>query len=405
MAAWMTFSCSFAELLLLHNHGMKPGPAIVPLLALLLLVLCVGCASTAASTRTPAPWDENDVEALFSEYTGEKQAGAAVVVVQDGQVVLRRAYGQARLPGPVPATPDSDFRLASLSKQFTATAILLLVQDQRLRLEDRVVDVLPGFPSYLGEVRVRQLLQHTSGIWDYEAFVPENHPVQVKDRDVLSLLARADRTYFVPGTSVRYSNSGYAVLALIVEHLSGMPFARFLHERVFVPGGMTSTVAHEDGVSTVPRRAYGYSPGAGGFVASDQSPTSAVLGDGGIYSSVDDLVAWDRTQQAHGLLRADLQAQAWTPPTMPDGTLSTYGFGWFVDEDQGFRRLSHHGETCGFTNAIVKYPEQRLTVIVLTNRRGGTPWRIAQALADMRLSKQGRPASRPWPFEAMPNAR
>jgi CubicO group peptidase (beta-lactamase class C family) len=387
---------------------MKPGPAPVPLLALSLLVLAVGCASTSASTRGLSQWDERAVDALFSEYTGDGQAGASVVVVQDGQVVLRRAYGQARLPDPVPATPGSNFRLASLSKQFTATAILLLVQDQSLRLDDRVVDVLPGFPSYLGEVRVRHLLQHTSGIWDYEAFVPENHPVQVKDRDVLTLLSRADRTYFAPGTSVRYSNSGYAVLALIVEQVSGMPFARFLHERVFVPGGMASTVAHEEGISTVQRRAYGYSPGPGGFTPSDQSPTSAVLGDGGIYSSVDDLLAWDRTQERNGLLHADLQAQSWTPPTLPDGTRSTYGFGWFVDEDQGLRRLSHHGETCGFTNAIVKYPDSRLSVIVLTNRRGGTPWRLAQALADMRLgraSKQGAPESSPWPFEAMPNAR
>ncbi|MBJ6763841.1 beta-lactamase family protein [Myxococcaceae bacterium JPH2] len=387
---------------------MPLGPRPLSLFAVGVLTLSVGCASTAVSTRTSSMWDLGAVDALFSEYTGEEQAGASVIVVQDGHVVLRRAYGQAQLLAPVPATPESHFRLASLSKQFTATAILLLVQDQRLRLDDRVVDVLPGFPPALREVRVRHLLQHTSGVWDYEAFVPDTHPVQVKDRDVLELIARTDQTYFPPGTQVRYSNSGYALLALIVQQVSGMPFAQFLRERVFLPTGMATTVAHEEGISTVPHRALGYAPAPSGFVPSDQSPTSAVLGDGGIYSSIDDLAAWDVAQEEHRILHADLQSQAWTPPVLPDGSVSTYGFGWFVDDDQGLRRLSHHGETCGFTNAIVKYPERRLTVIVLTNRRGWTPWRIAQELADMRLGRQPQTdpqAVHPWPFEAMPNAR
>ncbi|RJS16011.1 serine hydrolase [Corallococcus sp. H22C18031201] len=387
---------------------MPLGHRPLSLFAVGVLALAVGCASSPVSTRTSSPWDMAAVDVLFTEYSGEEQAGASVVVIQDGRVVLRRAYGQAQLQPSVLATPQSHFRLASLSKQFTATAVLLLVQDRRLRLEDRVVDVLPGFPAALRDVRVRHLLQHTSGVWDYEAFVPDTHPVQVKDRDVLELIARTDKTYFPPGTQVRYSNSGYALLALIVQQVSGMPFAQFLRERVFLPAGMTTTVAHEEGISIVAHRAFGYAAAPSRFIPSDQSSTSAVLGDGGIYSSIDDLAAWDVAQEEHRILHADLQSQAWTPPTLPNDTASTYGFGWFVDDDQGLRRLSHHGETCGFTNAIVKYPDQRLTVIVLTNRRGWTPWRIAQALADMKLGRQpqtGPQAVRPWPFETMPNAR
>ncbi|WP_241759202.1 serine hydrolase domain-containing protein [Pyxidicoccus parkwayensis] len=341
------------------------------------------------------------MDALFRDYASADSPGASVVVIHDGQVALSRAYGLANLEQRAPATPDSDYRLASLTKQFTATAILLLVQDGKLRLDDRVVDVLPGFPPYLREVRVQHLLQHTSGIWDYEDFVPSTQTVQVKDRDVLELLARADRTYFAPGTAVRYSNSAYAVLALVVQQLSGMSFARFLHERVFVPTGMQGTMAHEEGISTVPRRAYGYAVGPSGFIPRDQSPTSAVLGDGGIYTSVVDLVAWDKALDSHGLVSAENQRLAWTPPVLPDGTRSTYGFGWFVDDDGGRKRLSHHGETCGFTNAIVKYPEQRLTVIVLTNRAGGAPWTLAQHVADLWLGTSG---TLPWPFERMPNA-
>jgi CubicO group peptidase (beta-lactamase class C family) len=232
--------------------------------------------------------------------------------------------------------------------------------------------------------------------------------VQVKDRDVLTLLSRADRTYFPPGTAARYSNSAYAVLALIVEQVSGQSFASFLQERVFTPSGMRSTVAHEEGISTVPNRAYGYVANAEGFRPRDQSPTSAVLGDGGIYSSVTELLAWDRTLDAHALVHEETQRLAWTPAALPDGTSSHYGFGWFIDEDEGRVRLSHHGETSGFTNAIVKYPAQRLTVIVLTKRAGGEPWRLAQRLADIWLGRsveKGGPETRPWPFETMPNAR
>jgi CubicO group peptidase (beta-lactamase class C family) len=367
--------------------------------------LLAGCAGAAASARTSPEVEPRTVDALFSAYDSPDGPGASVVVIHEGQEVLRRAYGLAELGTRTRATLETHYRLASLSKQFTATAVMLLAEEGRLRYDDRVVDVLPGFPAALREIRIRHLLNHTSGIWDYEAFVPGTHPVQVKDRDVLALISRTERTYFPPGTQVRYSNSAYAVLALIVEQVSGMPFARFLHERVFTPGGMTSTVAHEEGRSTVPHRAYGYVASASGFSPRDQSPTSAVLGDGGIYSSVTELVAWDRALDANTLVREDTRRLAWTPATLPDGTSSHYGFGWFVDEDEGRVRLTHHGETSGFTNAIVKYPAQRLTVIILTNRAGGAPWRLAQRLADLWLGPRAAGAARPWPFETMPNAR
>jgi CubicO group peptidase (beta-lactamase class C family) len=187
--------------------------------------------------------------------------------------------------------------------------------------------------------------------------------------------------YFTPGSAYKYSNSGYALLALIVEQLSGQPYARFLHDRVFAPLGMRGTVAYEAGVSTVPNRAYGYSLRANGVVRTDQSSTSAVLGDGGVYSSLRELIIWDRALDAGTLLtRAELE-QAWMPARLTNGPMTRYGFGWFTERENGSLRLSHHGETSGFTNFILKYPERRLTVIVLTNRRGGTPWDLAARIA------------------------
>ena len=388
----------------MHAHTLPVTAARLTLCALL-----AGCVSTSGSI-TPQPAGLHEVDSLFTAYASPEAPGASVIVIQNGQVALRRAYGLAELETRTQATPETHYRLASLTKQFTAMAIMLLVEQGKLRYDDRVVDVLPGFPSYLSEIRVRHLLHHTSGIWDYEDFVPSTQTVQVKDRDVLAPLSRVDRTYFPPGTSVRYSNSGYAVLALIVEQVSGMSFATFLHERVFVPSGMRSTVAHEAGISTVPHRAYGYVAEAQGFRPRDQSPTSAVLGDGGIYSSVEELLAWDKALDSRALVREETQQLAWTPSRLPDGASARYGFGWFVDDDEGRVRLSHHGETSGFTNAIVKYPAQRLTVIVLTNRAGGEPWRLAQQLADLWLGRRAADggaasaAARPWPFETMPNA-
>src|SRR6218665_2649193 len=332
------------------------------LCALLLTAMNAGCTAGSSSTHPPSSAESRTLNALLSDYENPDAPGASAIVIHEGRVVFEHASGLADLPSRTPATPETQYRLpprpprtpatpetqyrlASLSKQFTAMAILLLIEEGRLHDDDRVVDVLPGFPPTLGEVRIRHLLQHTSGIWDYEAFVPDTQTEQVKDRDVLGLLARAQGTYFPPGTAVRYSNSGYAVLSLVVEQVSGMPFARFLHERVFAPLGMSAPVANEEGHSTVARRSYGYVAGADGFRPRDQSPTSAVLGGGGIYSSVAELVAWDRALDAHTLVGADTQRLAWTAPTLPDGTRSPYGFGWFVDEDARRPPPSHHRHT------------------------------------------------------------
>ena len=329
--------------------------------------------------------DVRAVDSLFTSYNLPDAPGASVVVIRDGQVVVRRAYGMADRERHVAATPETDYRLASVSKQFTAMAVMLLAKDGRLRYDQPVRDFLPELPAATRAVTVRHLLNHTSGLLDYEDLIPETRTAQLDDRDVLTLLGSKDSMYFVPGTQYRYSNSGYVLLGIIVARVSGMTFPDFLRTRIFAPLGMSATVAHVEGSNTVPHRAYGYSPRGGSFVQTDQSVTSATLGDGGIYTNVDDMVRWDQALYGTRLADAATLQLATTPPQLPAGAETLYGFGWFVDSYRGEKRWRHTGETSGFKNAIQRYPDRHLTIVILTNRSSGEPAAIAERIADRLL--------------------
>ena len=327
--------------------------------------------------------DTRFVDSLFAAYTGEGPVpGASVIVIRDGKVVVRRAYGMADLERGVAATPETDYRLASVSKQFTAMAVMLLVTDGKLRYDQPIGDILPELPRATRGVTVRYLLNHTSGLWDYEDLIPAERTTQLDDRDVLAMLSSQDSLYFPAGTQYRYSNSGYVLLGLIVARASGRPFPEFLRTRIFAPLGMSASVAHVEGADTVPRRAFGYSPRGGGFVPTDQSLTSATLGDGGIYTNVDDMARWDQALGRNTLVDSATMRLATTPPQLPAGAATEYGFGWFIDRYRGERRWRHTGETSGFRNAILRFPERRLTIVILTNRSSGEPQAIAERIAD-----------------------
>lgn len=310
-----------------------------------------------------------DVDDLMQEYAVAGSPGASLLVIRDGRTVVRKGYGLANLEEQTAAAPSTNYRLASVTKQFTAASILFLAHDGKLSLDDPIRKWLPTLPD---GITIRHLLTHTSGLVDYEDVMPEGTTTQVHDIDVLHLLEQNPQTYFVPGTSYRYSNSGYALLALIVERASGQTFASFLRDRIFQPLGMKDSVAFEEGVSTVPHRAYGYSRTAGGWTRTDQSTTSAVLGDGGIYASIDDLAKWDAALYTDERLRP-----AFEPATATNDPTIRYGFGWRITDDS----LWHTGETRGFRNVILRYPARKLTIVILTNRNEGEPYRIAKEIA------------------------
>ncbi len=338
--------------------------------------LCLFAFSTAMAAPVVTPPDPG-IDALMQRYDGQVP-GASVLVLKDGQPAFRRSYGLAVFEDRTAVTPASNFRLASVSKQFTAAAILLLAEDGKLSIDDPLKKWLPSLPAVADSMTLRQLLSHTSGLIDYEDLMNPADTRQVHDIDVLQLLEKENRTYFTPGSDYRYSNGGYALLALVVGKASGSDFASFLRQRIFLPLGMTNSYAHQEGIDDVPNRAYGYSEIDGRWQRTDQSTTSAVLGDGGIYSSIDDLAKWDAALYDERLLSRRSLQLAFSPATKtnePD--VPHYGFGWRINGDA----LWHSGESIGFRNVIVRYPKQKLTVIVLTNRNAPEPYSLAIDIA------------------------
>jgi CubicO group peptidase (beta-lactamase class C family) len=350
----------------------------------------------------------NQIDAIFSALKSDQSPGAAVLVVRDGRIVFRRGYGVTDLRTQTGGTTKkidahTNFRLASFTKQFTAACIMLLARDGKLHYDDHLTDFFPEFPEYGKAITVRNLLNHTSGLPDYGELMmkqyagtpPERVP-QILDVGVLKLLEQQTSGEFSPGTKWEYSNSGYAVLAMIVEKVSGKPFGEFLHERIFVPLKMTDTIAYEKGKNEVPHRAYGHTKNEkdAGWQETDQSPTSAVLGDGGIYSSLDDLAKWDRALRNHTLLSAAEMRPALTPvhpsgapEKTSDSPAPSYGFGWFLDPYRGHKRMSHDGGTIGFRTTIQRFTDDALTVIVLANRTDINPEDLALKVADLYLGK------------------
>ena len=320
---------------------------------------------------------EVKIDALMSAYQGAVP-GACVGVLKAGVPIVRRAYGLADVEAQVAATTATNYRLASLTKQFTAAAILLLAELARLSIEDSVRQWLP-LPQAADGMLIRHLLTHTSGVADFEDLIPPGTTEQLRDADVLRLLQAETRGYFPPGASYRYSNSGYVLLGLIAARAAGEEFAAVLRKRIFLPLGMRTSVAFEAGVATVAARAFGYGAAPPAWVRADQSLTSATLGDGGVYSSVEDLSQWDAALGDDRLLRPASLRLAFQPATPTEDPAVAYGFGWRVSGENRW----HSGESVGFRHVIVRNLADRASVIVLTNRDAPEPYRMALAIAEI----------------------
>ena len=331
-------------------------------------------------------------QSLFPGDSANTVPGFAVLVKKDGRVVFEKGYGVRDLRTKTAIDAQTNFRLASCTKQFTAMAIMLLVLDGKLRYDQSLTSIFPQFPAYGKQITVRNLLNHTGGLPDYEDLMDTVEKTkgkiwsaekQIHDAEVLQLLEKESHGKFAPGTKWEYSNSGYVVLGLIVAKISGKFFGNFLSERIFMPLKMNHTLVFENGKNEIANRAFGHSKKDSAFAETDQSSTSATQGDGGIYSNLEDLSKWDDALRNHTLLSAKEFLPAITPAKLPPGAeaklaedvpdslrghATAYGFGWFLNLQDPHPLLWHYGDTMGFKSAILRYMRDNVTVVVLCNR-------------------------------------
>jgi CubicO group peptidase (beta-lactamase class C family) len=358
------------------------------------------------------------IEAIFAPLRDAKSPGVAVLVRRGGRTVFEHGYGVRDLQSLAPIDPETNFRLASCTKQFTAMAIMLLVHDKKLRYEQSLAEIFPEFPVYGTQITVGNLLHHTSGLPDYETLMEQEsggqkwtEENQIHDADVLALLEKEKLPLFPPGTKWAYSNSGYVVLGLVVAKVSGKSFGDFLHERIFAPLKMDQTIVYERGKNEVASRAFGNSRDGAAWKQTDQSSTSATLGDGGVYSSLRDLAKWDDALAKHTLLSETEMRAALTPTTLfggakpvwpagqdrDAGTPVAYGFGWFLDPYRGHARMWHYGDTMGFHTYIERFGASAselggadgnaVSIVVLCNRTDLDPEALAAKVADLYFEK------------------
>jgi CubicO group peptidase (beta-lactamase class C family) len=320
-----------------------------------------------AADVPPAQILAPQIDAAVRNYYRPDGPGATIIVTYGGRTMFRQAYGLADVAAKTPMTPETVLRIASVTKQFTAVAVLMLEEEGRLALTDDVTKHLPGYPASGRKVTIEHLLTHTSGIPNYTA-LPDARAVRLRDMTVQQMIDRFKDLplEFEPGSRFAYSNSGYFLLGAIIEKVSGQPFATFLERRIFLPLGMQDT-AYEGHERRPAPHATGYSGGPGGFVAAERNSMTQPYAAGGLVSTVDDLARWDAAIADGKLLKAATWQRAFTPYALTTGKSAGYGYGWGINELLGQPAVSHSGGIDGFSSHAMFLPRQRLFVAVLQN--------------------------------------
>jgi CubicO group peptidase (beta-lactamase class C family) len=305
--------------------------------------------------------------------------GAAVAVIKNGRIVRAEGYGLASVEFNIPANRETVFEIGSISKQMTAAAVLLLVEEGKINVDEKISKYLPNTPESWKNVSVRNLLTHTSGIKSYTALGGFELSKRYSRDDFIKTLG-VQPLDFETGTRYSYSNSGYNLLGFIIETVSGKSYWEFMRERIFKPLGMNQT-ADRDPKFIIKNRATGYEWENGALIGRDYDLTD-VFSAGAIVSTVTDLAKWDAAWRGDTLLKKTSKTLAWTPVLLNDGTPYPYGFGWRFSEIRGHRLIAHSGQTAGFGASISRFVDDDLTVIALTNLgESGMGTLLAQGVA------------------------
>jgi CubicO group peptidase (beta-lactamase class C family) len=369
----------------------------VPLIRKVVTALAA-CIALAPQTGLPAeaPTLESQVDAQFDDWSAATP-GCAVGVSRNGEIVLERAYGMADLEHDVPNRADTIFEAGSVSKQFTAAAVLLLARDGKLSLDDPVRQYLPEVPDYGTPITIRQMLQHTSGLRDWGSVEdvagwPRGSRVYTHAH-VLDIVSRQSRLNFTPGTNWSYSNTGYNLAAILVSRVSGESFAEFTRKRIFEPLGMTRTSWRDDFTRVVKNRAIAYAVSDGQYRM--DMPFENIHGNGGLLTTVGDLLRWNENFAAPKVGDAAFVELETTPGQLANGVQHNYAFGLTVETYKGLREIRHSGTTASYRAYLSQFPEQRVSVAVLCNAGNSAPRAALHGVADLYLADALKPEPAP----------
>jgi len=349
---------------------------------LLLLVL-----STLVAGPALADDKTDKVDKVFTAWDSTTSPGAALAVVQDGAIIYERGYGMAKLEDGLVMTPDKVFDIGSVSKQFTAACLAFLVRDGKVAPGDDIRKYIPEFPQYEKVVTVEHLLHHTSGIRDYNALLElsgfrDDSDCPTND-EALDVICRQKKLNYLPGEEYSYTNSGYFLIGLIVERVSGQSLNQFAQERIFKPLGMSHTLFQQDHTQIIKDRASGYSPEGKSFRLNMSNWDE--VGDGNVYTTVEDLSFWDQAF-TNGKLGPGITDMLQTVGTLNNGTKQDYAWGLVIGEYKGLKTVSHSGAWAGFRAAILRFPEQKFSVICLANLASMNPTGLCRRVADIYLA-------------------
>jgi CubicO group peptidase (beta-lactamase class C family) len=339
------------------------------------------------------------VDKVFAPWAAKDSPGCAVGVFQQGRIVFEKGYGMADLEHDVPIAPDTVFYAGSVSKQFTAMAAALAIQQGKLSADDPIRTYLPELPAYAGPITVRHLVHHTSGLRDYNTLLSiagRRGDEAYDNPTVLRMTARQTALNFAPGAEYLYSNTGYTLLASVVERATGMPFGAFTDTYMFRPLGMRATHFGVDASRIVPKRASAYARGANGELRLD-TPRNERAGAGGLYTTIRDLLHWDANFYDARVGGPQLIAQVQTTGRLSDGSPLTYAWGLQIGEYRGAAIVEHGGSLGGYRAHLTRFPAQRTSVAALCNLGSIAPSGLVRQVADAALAGRLRagPARQP----------
>ena len=347
---------------------------------ILLITFCVCSLFSFAQIK-----ESQAIDSIFSEWNKPNTPGCALGIIKDGELIYAKGYGLANMEYDLPNSASSVFRIGSTSKQFTAACIVLLAEQEKLNLENTLDRYFPDFPEYAESITVRHLLNHTSGIRDYltvaylKGFGDNDY---YEDSDVMKWLVNQNDLNFKPGEEFLYSNSGYWLLGQIVNKVAGVSMADFAQKEIFEPLGMTNTHFHNDHTRIVKNRASGYIP------IDDESyrismTTLDMIGDGGIFTNIADIKKWDDAYYNSNVLSKEFWNMMTVQGALNNGDKIDYASGLFISNYKGLKTISHGGAFVGFRAELIRFPEQRLSVAIFSNRGDANPTRMAYQVADL----------------------